>query len=188
MRTALLASGLAAQTVQAYTQVNVPSPFLYKNIDPIVFPGSYSKSHLHSFFGSDSVTANTKTSDELRAGCTNAENPNDLSVYWVPTLLYQSGDAWEPVPVMRFSAYYGLGDTPAEIPIPENLQMLAGDAMAQTPDAMPAEANVEWFCENDAESSLDENGFPSHTCSTHLQQLLYFPNCTSLQSRLTNLP
>lgn len=177
LRAALLASGLAVQTAYAYTQVNVPSPFLYKNIDPIVFPGSYEKSHLHSFFGSDAVTASTTTSDELRAGCTNAENPNDLSVYWVPTLLYQSGQDWEPVPVMRFSAYYGLGDTPAEIPIPENLSMLAGDAMASTAADMPAEANVEWFCENGPESQPDENGFPSQTCNTHLQQLLYFPNC-----------
>lgn len=177
MRAALLASGLAARTVYAYTQVNVPSPFMYKNIDPIVFPGEYDKSHLHSFFGSDSVTVDTKTSDELRQGCTNAENPNDLSVYWVPTLLYQSGDNWEPVPVSRFSAYYGLGDTPAEIPIPDDVRMVAGDAMAQSADAMPSEANIEWFCENGPESTPDENGFPSETCSTHLQTLLYFPNC-----------
>lgn len=37
---------------------------------------------LHSFFGSDAVTVDTTTSDELRAGCTNAGDPNDLSVYW----------------------------------------------------------------------------------------------------------
>ena len=177
LQAALLTSGLAIQSAYAYTQVNVPSPFMYKNIDPIVFPGEHGKSHLHSFFGSDAVNVNTKTSDELRAGCTNAENPNDLSVYWVPTLLAQSGNSFVPVPVMRFSAYYGLGDTPAEIPIPENLQMLAGDATAQTPAAMPEEAHAEWWCENDAASPLDENGFPSKTCSTHLQQLLYFPNC-----------
>ena len=38
LRAALLTSGLAVQTAYAYTQVNVPSPFMYKNIDPIVFP------------------------------------------------------------------------------------------------------------------------------------------------------
>jgi hypothetical protein len=177
MLSAALLAGLAAQSAYAYTQVNVPSPFMYKNIDPIVFPGQHGKSHLHSFFGSDAVTISTKTSDELRKGCTNAENPNDLSVYWVPTLLAQSGNSYVPVPVGRFSAYYGLGDTPAEIPIPENLQMLAGDAKAQTPAAMPKEAHAEWWCENDPASPLDKNGFPSKTCTTHLQQLLYFPNC-----------
>lgn len=77
---AALAGGLAAR-VNAYTQVNIHSPFMYKSIDPIVFPGEYTKSHLHSFFGSDAVTANTTTSAELQTGCTNVENPNDLSVY-----------------------------------------------------------------------------------------------------------
>lgn len=77
---AVLAGGLAHQAY-AYTQVNVATPFMYKTIDPIVFPGEYTKSHLHSFFGSDAVTASTNTSAELQEGCTNAENPNDLSVY-----------------------------------------------------------------------------------------------------------
>jgi len=178
LRAVLLSSGLAVQSVYAYTQVNVPSPFMYKNIDPIVFPGEHAKSHLHSFFGSDSVTVDTTKSDELRAGCTNAENPNDLSVYWVPTLLYKSeSGSWEPAPVSRFSAYYGLGDNPAEVPIPENLAMVAGNAKATSPDDMLEEAHATWFCEGGPESELDENGFPSETCSTHLQQLLYFPNC-----------
>jgi hypothetical protein len=76
-----LTGSILAQTTNAYTQVNIASPFMYKNIDPIVFPGQYDKSHLHSFFGSDAVTINTTTSAELQAGCTNAQNPNDLSVY-----------------------------------------------------------------------------------------------------------
>lgn len=177
VRAALLTGGLAVQSAYAYTQVNVPAPFMYKNIDPIVFPGQQDKSHLHSFFGSDAITVDTKTSDELRGGCTNAENPNDLSVYWVPTLLYRSGSSWEPAPVSHFSAYYGLGDTPAEIPIPENLSMLAGNAKATTAATMPAEAHAEWWCENESKGQLDVNGFPSKACNTHLQQLLYFPNC-----------
>ncbi len=147
-RVALLTSGFVAHTALAYTQVNVPTPFMNKNIDPIVFPGSYT-SHLHSFYRSDAVTASTSSSDELRSGCTNAENPNDLSTYWTPAVLYQSGDgSWQPAPVMRFSAYYGLGDTPAEVPFPENLMMVAGNATATTPEEMPAEANSEWFCED----------------------------------------
>jgi hypothetical protein len=178
LRGALLTSGLAVQSVYAYTQVNVPSPFMYKNVDPIVFPGQQDKSHLLSFFGSDAVTASTTTSEELRAGCTNAENPNDLSVYWVPTLLYKAeSGSFEPVPVARSSAYYGLGDTPAEIPIPENLAMLAADAKATIPAKMPEAAQAQWWCEDDPASAPDVNGFPSQTCTTHLQQLLYFPNC-----------
>jgi hypothetical protein len=185
LRTALLTSGFAAQGIRAYNIVDVPL-LMYKNIDPIVFPGSYDRSHLHSFFGSDAVTASTNSSDELRTGCTNANNPNDISVYWVPTLLYESGNSYEPVPISRFSAYYGLGDTPAEIPIPENLKMVAGKATAQDVDTMPAEANIEWFCEGDDASALDANGFPSQTCSTYLQTLLYFPNCKPSALYTTN--
>lgn len=180
VRDALLISGLAAQTIHAYTQVNVDTPFMYKNIDPIVFPNKYGKSHLHSFFGSDAVTIHTKKSSRLREGCTNANNPNDMSVYWVPTLLYNDGsDNWEPVPVMRFAAYYGLGDNGADIPFPENFQSVAGNAKATTAEEMPTEAAIEWFCENGPESALGENGFPTEACSTHLQTLLYFPNCVN---------
>lgn len=75
----LLSAGLA----QAYTITKVDQ-FMYKNIDPIVTPGQY-VSHMHSFFGSDAVTANTSTSAELREGCSTAMNPNDFSVYCTST-------------------------------------------------------------------------------------------------------
>jgi hypothetical protein len=180
----LLSSALLSGVAYAYTQVNVPSPFMYKNVDPIVFPGSYSESHLHSFYGSDGVTASTTKSSELQSGCTTAENPNDLSVYWTPTLLYTTdgGSTYEPVPVMRFSAYYNLGETPAEGPIPQDLRMVAGVATATTEGAMDANAKSEWFCEGGPDSGLDANGFPMSTCSTHLQQLLYFPQCVNAET------
>jgi hypothetical protein len=181
--TLFTAAGLLAQLTSAYTVINVKG-VMEKNIDPIVYPGSYSKSHLHSFFGSDAVTANTKTSAELQAGCTSAENPNDLSVYWVPTFLYtkDGGKSYEPVPVMRFSAYYNLGESPAEVPIPQNLRMVAGKAEAQTPDAMDADAKVEWMCESESFKGLDKQGFPASTCGTHVQSLLYFPSCVNEQT------
>ncbi|WYZ44812.1 hypothetical protein EsH8_VIII_000128 [Colletotrichum jinshuiense] len=180
----LLAAGLLAGVAQAYTQVNVASPFMTKNIDPIVFPGQYDKSHLHSFFGSDAVTINTKTSAELQKGCTNAENPNDLSVYWIPTPLYTTdgGKTYKPMPVSRFSAYYNLGETEAEVAIPQNLQMVAGKATATTKADMPTDAQSSWGCENGGGESLDANGFPSTTCGTHVQQLLYFPQCVNTET------
>ncbi|KAK2040429.1 secreted protein [Colletotrichum somersetense] len=177
----LFVTGMLAGIARAYTQVNVASPFMTKNIDPIVFPGQYDKSHLHSFFGSDAVTINTSTSAELQKGCTNADNPNDLSVYWIPTPLYTTdgGKTYAPMPVSRFSAYYNLGETPAEVPIPQNLKMVAGDADARSRDAMIAGAQAEWACENGGGESLDANGFPSTTCGTHVHQLLYFPQCVN---------
>lgn len=169
----------AAGLTQAYTQVNAASPFMFKNIDPIVVPGQY-KSHLHSFFGSDAVTLNTNSSAELQSGCTNAENPNDLSVYWVPTALYTTdgGATYSPMPVMRFSAYYNLGETEAEVAIPQDLKLVAGNSSATREADMDADAKAAWFCEG-SDTSFDANGFPSSTCPTHLQQLLYFPSCVN---------
>ncbi|ROV91117.1 hypothetical protein VSDG_07841 [Cytospora chrysosperma] len=211
---------LAAPAV-AYTDI-VVGQFMYKNIDPIVFPGQYSKSHLHTFFGSDAITINTNTSAELQAGCATAENPNDFSTYCesspasvdgpppicrcrlptdytamtkpcvdcfapgVPTLLVSpTGDtdasSYEPVPIARFTAYYNLGASPAEVAIPQDLKMTAGSATAQTSSEMSANApnaGVEWFCEgDDAPADKDVAAFPTSTCSTHLQTLLYFPDC-----------
>ncbi|KAF2849030.1 hypothetical protein T440DRAFT_469776 [Plenodomus tracheiphilus IPT5] len=176
----LYIAGLLAGA-NAYTVINAASPFMQKNIDPIVFPGSFSESHLHTFYGSDAITANTKTSAELQKGCTNMENPNDLSTYWVPTVLYtkDGGKTYEPVPLSRFSAYYNLGETPAEIAIPQDVKMVAGVATAKTQSAMDPNAKAEWFCEGGPSSPLDANGFPSKTCTTHLQQLLYFPQCVN---------
>ncbi|CAA9964030.1 DUF1996 multi-domain protein [Pyrenophora teres f. maculata] len=182
----LFSAGLLAHVASAYTQVNVPSPFMQKNIDPIVFPGQFDKSHLHSFYGSDAVVAGTKTSAELQKGCTNADNPNDLSVYWVPTVLYTTdGKTYKPVPVGRFSAYYNLGETPAEVPIPQNVQMVAGKSGATTQRDMDPNAKATWFCEGDDAIPADANGFPSKACSTHLQQLLYFPQCVDTKTLKT---
>lgn len=69
----------AAGAAQAYTVI-VVDQFMRKNVDSIVMPGQY-KSHLHTFFGSDAITANTTTSKQLQAGCTTAYNPNDFSSY-----------------------------------------------------------------------------------------------------------
>lgn len=83
------------------------------------------------------------------------------------------------MPLSRFSAYYNLGETPAEIGIPQDVQMIAGDSGATTSDEMPADAKIEWFCEGGSGGEADENGFPSSTCPTHLQTLLYFPQCVN---------
>ncbi|KAL1597074.1 hypothetical protein SLS60_008656 [Paraconiothyrium brasiliense] len=179
----LISAAALAQMATAYTQVNLMSAFMTKNIDPIIFPGSYSESHLHSIFGSDALTASTNTSAELQAGCTNADNPNDLSAYWVPTPLYTTdgGKTYQPIGMFRFSAYYNLGETPAEVAIPQNLKMVAGKATATTEAEMDANAQSSWGCESE-DVALDSNGFPSSTCSTHVQQLLFFPNCVNVDT------
>lgn len=76
MRATLIA---LAGTAAALTDIE-HKPFMRKNIDPIVLPGKYS-SHMHSFYGSDAVTKDLPTTEQLQKGCPSGENPNDLSVY-----------------------------------------------------------------------------------------------------------
>jgi hypothetical protein len=58
--------GLLNTAANAYTVIDIASPFMLKNIDPIVYPGEHGKSHLHSFFSSNVVTVNTNTSAKLQ--------------------------------------------------------------------------------------------------------------------------
>ena len=37
----LFAAALVAQFANAYTVIQIPPPFMEKNIDPIVFPGEF---------------------------------------------------------------------------------------------------------------------------------------------------
>ncbi|KAL2885809.1 hypothetical protein HOO65_070271 [Ceratocystis lukuohia] len=176
MRSALLlgAAGLAS----AYT-ITTADLFMYKNMDPIVIPGKY-QSHLHSFFGSDSVTPNTKTSAELQAGCSSAQNPNDYSSYWFPTLVLKNDDGTvTPVTINRFSAYY-VSINNAEIAIPQDFRNVVGNASATTQAGVPELAGHSWFCEGEpVDESKDPAAFPTSTCSTHLQTLLLFHDCVN---------
>ncbi|KAL3444132.1 hypothetical protein BJX65DRAFT_297781 [Aspergillus insuetus] len=174
----LLTAGLA----RAYTVTNVDL-FMFKNIDPIVFPGQY-VSHMHSFFGSDAVNINTSTSAELREGCSTARNPNDFSVYWVPTLFHVNTSAppnktHTPIKPMRFSGYYELLNE-AEIPFPEDFQVVAGNASATSSSDLNPDNGITWFCEgDDSDEDKEKAAFPTKTCSTHLQTLLLFPDCAN---------
>ncbi|KAF0316267.1 putative short-chain dehydrogenase [Colletotrichum asianum] len=175
--TSLLLAG--AGIANAYT-IAVAEPFMRKNIDPVVIPGQY-KSHMHTFFGSDAVTLNTNTSAELQAGCSTAENPNDYSSYWVPTLYVKNDTGMTPVPFSRFSAYY-VSIENAEVAIPQNYKTVAGNSKA-TPQADVEElAGIQWFCEGDDGETKDAAAFPTKTCSTHLQTLLLFHDCVNEQT------
>ncbi|KXJ85222.1 hypothetical protein Micbo1qcDRAFT_222001, partial [Microdochium bolleyi] len=176
MRSFNIFSGLVASAglAQAYTLTHV-AQFMDKNIDPIVFPGSYKDSHLHTFFGSDAVTANTTTSPELQGGCATADNPNDFSTYWIPTLLYNDGKDWKPAGIFRFSAYYVVIEA-AEVPIPQNFRAVAGKATAKSKADIEPLSGLQIFCEGET-VAVDDSMFPVSTCATHLQTLLLFHDC-----------
>ncbi|KAF5487358.1 hypothetical protein CGCS363_v012927 [Colletotrichum siamense] len=181
----LATAGLAS----AFTNTKVDF-FMRKNIDPIVIPGQY-KSHMHSFFGSDAVNVNLSTTAELQQGCATAENPNDLSVYWIPTLYHVEGDKRTPIEPVAFTAYYNFDKDPAEVAIPPNFNVVAGNAQAKTVDDLIEGSDVAWLCQNqDFDAGGKKNSdFPQSTCSTSLQSVLWFPDCvdtTTLKSAYSN--
>ncbi|KAJ0426199.1 hypothetical protein BJY00DRAFT_307696 [Aspergillus carlsbadensis] len=170
--TILAGAGLAS----AWTELH-HAPFMNKNVDAIVVPGTYT-SHMHTFFGSDAITNVLPTSSELQAGCYTGDNPNDLSVYWVPTLYHVSGSTFTEVPIFRFSTYYTNSFSIAAIP--QDFAMISGNASATTQSAADHPYNdLEWFCEGSDEREADMAKMPTSTCDQHLQVNLRFPQCVS---------
>ncbi|KAF9870926.1 putative short-chain dehydrogenase [Colletotrichum karsti] len=170
---------LCASAVSAYTVVNVDR-FMLKNIDPVVVPGQYA-SHMHTFFGSDAVTVNTTTSKELQAGCSTAENPNDYSSYWVPTLYYRNETGAFRAPMFRFSAYY-VQINAAEVAIPQNYKAVVGNASATKQDDVEPLAGIQWFCDHGGQGTNDGKDaaeFPTKGCPAHLQTILLFHDCVN---------
>jgi hypothetical protein len=59
--------------------------------DPLVFPGQPGASHLHMFFGNDSVTSMSDTTNLANVGGSTCEGGTlNRSAYWVPALLDMS--------------------------------------------------------------------------------------------------
>ncbi|KAK3321287.1 hypothetical protein B0T19DRAFT_451048 [Cercophora scortea] len=151
---------------------------MLKNIDPIVGPGKY-KSHMHSFYGSDAVTKDLPTTEELQKGCPSGENPNDLSVYWAPTLYHVKGDNYTEVNPFMFSTYYENMDK-AEIPFPRDFHAVAGNASGKSQaDVNENYTGITWWCDAGPEdrSNRPRAALPQVTCSAHIQAILRFPDC-----------
>lgn len=77
----------------------------------------------------------------------------------------------------RFSTYYN-NINYAEIPFPQDMYAIAGNAAARDQSGVDEANNgMNWFCEGDPSEDKDGGRFPSKTCSTHLQTILRFPDC-----------
>ena len=149
-----------------YARVKV-KPIGTATIDPIK---NIAEAHLHVFFGAP-VKMETQTTAQLLKGCTSAENPNDLSAYWVPALVRKS-DGYVIVP-NAFAAYY-FNIVPGKTqPFPADLKLIAGDSTNQDHEP-PDEVNAKWFCENEIATGAT---FPDKACPTGmLRHYIHFPN------------
>ena len=163
-----------AATVAALTDIE-HKPFMRKNIDPLVFPGKY-VSHMHSFYGSDAITKDLPTTKELQKGCPSGENPNDLSIYWAPTLYYVNGDNYTEIYPATFKTYYEQIDH-AEIPFPEDFHAIAGNASATSQaDIDERISAITFWCDGNGpedRNSRPRAAFPRQTCSAHMQGYVF---------------
>ncbi len=144
--------------------------------DPIVFPGLAGASHRHSFLGNDSTDASTTTESLLANTGSTCKPLEDLSAYWIPTLLGPGGAAIEPHGV---TVYYGsrLKDPTKTVPFPQGFRMIAGDAKRQvaTPDGAPGQF---WCAGAGGQTGRSTDGnWPVCAKTAELTFQLTFPDC-----------
>ncbi len=99
--------------------------------DPIVHAGMPGMSHDHSFVGNVSTNA-FSTLASLQASGTTCKKAADTAAYWMPTL-YQGTTQVLPVGA---TVYYRRSTLAAVRPFPSGLKIVAGDAMATTPQSL----------------------------------------------------
>lgn len=114
------------------------TPTLTGAFDPIVMPGMTGMSHLHQFFGSRTITANSTTTS-LRDSATSCSDPGDSSGYWVPAL--KRGTA--TTAPTNIQVIYTKTVRAAVSAHPRGMVLIAGDARAT---AAQSTAIAAWMC------------------------------------------
>ena len=144
--------------------------------DPIVFPGQPGASHMHDFFGNESVNA-FSTMASMLAGQTTCRVPSDTAGYWTPAALLD-GVQIEPT-VMRI---YYLGSNAGSVEtIPPGLQMVGGNRDATSPAENP---HVKWNCGQtrdvktpDRDAPYDCTPWTSYAFVDGVVAVIDFPSC-----------
>jgi hypothetical protein len=139
------------------------------NNDPIVHFEHPGRSHLHDFYGATTTDADSTALDLMRSETT-CDKPADTAAYWQPALY----DGDQRVVPLQIQAYYraapGVDPTAVE-PFPLGLEMLAGNAMATTPQDSEAAG---WSCGSSTALSADPPDCPA---TAPLHMVLTFPDC-----------
>ncbi len=137
--------------------------------DPIVHAGHHGASHRHDFFGATDAGAGS-TAESLLAGGTTCGSVADRTAYWAPSLL-AGGRAVTPSEVVAYYRTPVGADARAVEPLPNGLQMIAGDAEATAPQD-PAVAR--WGCGASGPTAPAPERCPA---GAPLRVVLGFPAC-----------
>lgn len=84
----------APDVVGAFRFLCQPSHLAW--VDPIVYPGSKTKSHLHQFFGNPEVDENTTYESLRTTGDSTCMNKLNRSAYWIPAMMDGRGNVVVP--------------------------------------------------------------------------------------------
>lgn len=148
-------------------------------VDPIINPGTQS-AHQHTFFGSNAISQNTSSGNDLRKGQCFTCSGGDKSAYWIPTLLwqYENGTIQTAKVKNSMAAYWSNSIRGTGIPVnvnffPTGLKYLAGNSSATTEkDAAPY---YWWSCGQSLSQGTKQ--WPSSTCVDYIRLSIDLPDC-----------
>ncbi len=149
--------------------------------DPIVFPNQPGRSHLHLFYGNETVTATMTSTNKLVQGlsdCQKGMGDADHASYWAPALLRNGTPLGGTADALRIDAYYSRNGLSGQIqPIPLGLRMIAGNSMAQTAQSIDiVHYNCLHFPQGGQVTGSSAN-IPSCPAGSYLSGRVDFPNC-----------
>jgi hypothetical protein len=136
---------------------------------------------MHSFVGNKAAAAGTTPADLMKFTATSCTPVQDHSAYWVPTLYDAATD--QPVETTGFRVYYRslMNTSTGQMPMPNGLRMISGDAKKQQPT--PRGASGQFYCAFYGPGDLDgvarsSNGnWPICGEPATLHFMLQFPDC-----------
>lgn len=141
--------------------------------DPIVKFGQPGASHSHTFSGNAAVGASSTEFTLAKNASGTCKMLRDRAAYWMPSL-YDDGALVTPY---ETRAYYRAGTYAGTAlkPIPFGLKMVAGDAMAMSPQKATVAG---WQCRNASGNSLaKQSAIPVCAVGDFLEASVVFPNC-----------
>ena len=147
------------------------------HVDPIVFPGDSTSSHLHMQFGNTGFSAYSTSATLLNSGnSTCLGGTLNRTAYWVPAL-YDTKDGHIIVPEAAF-VYYKSGylvDPTKTQPMPNGLHIIAGNKNSTTWQYVDPTYVLFWECE---QTALGLSGtIPQCATGDVMRLVVGFPQC-----------
>lgn len=183
---AALAAPIVAQESSYFVLYSAP-PLVTERLDPILSPGKVAN-HMHTFIGANGLAPTMDFAQTQKADCSTLPVKADKSIYWMPSLYYQSprnGSFKRAIETSNTRIYYkfGTGNNGPDLEqseFPQGFRMITGNAMLRKDDGtMGTGGNqLNWMC-HDGGAQPRTTGFPKFTNCDYmgLAATIRFPSC-----------